>query len=37
MSYEALVTARQDAETVARKTRALRVLSKLKNSKVRQP
>eukprot|EP00438_Fugacium_kawagutii_P021819 Skav230869 [mRNA] locus=scaffold1335:307503:315465:- [translate_table: standard] len=37
MSYEALVRARQDAESVARKTRALRVLSRLKNSSVRQP
>ena len=37
MSYEALVRARQDAEATARKTRALRVMSKLKNSKVRQP
>ena len=37
MSYEALVRARHEAEAVARKTRSLRVLSKLKNSKVRQP
>jgi hypothetical protein len=37
MSYEALVRARQDAEATARKTRALHVMSKLKNSKVRQP
>ena len=36
MSYEALVRARLEAEAVARKTRSLRVLSKLKNSKVRQ-
>ena len=32
MSYESLVRARQDAERVARKTRALRVMSRLKNS-----
>ena len=37
MSYEALVRARQDAEAIARKTRALRVMSRLKNSTVRQP
>ncbi|CAE7510524.1 unnamed protein product [Symbiodinium sp. CCMP2592] len=32
-----LVTARQQAETIATKTRALRVLSKLSNTTVRQP
>ena len=37
MSYEALVRARQDAEAVARRTKALRVMSKLKNTTVRQP
>ena len=37
MSYEALVRARQEAEAIARKTRALRVMSRLKNSTVRQP
>ena len=36
-SYEALVRARQDAENVARKTRALRVMGRLKNTTVRQP
>ena len=35
--YEALVRARQGAEEVARRTRALRVMSKLKNSSVKQP
>ena len=37
MSYEALVRARQEAEQIAKKTRALRVMSRLKNSTVRQP
>ena len=37
MSYEALVRARQDAEAVARRTKALRVMSRLKNTTVRQP
>ena len=37
MSFEALVCARQEAEQVARRTRALRVMSRLKNSSVRQP
>ena len=37
MSYEALVRARQSAEEVARKTRSLRVMSRLRNSTVRQP
>ena len=35
--YARLVHRRQSAEEVARKTRALRVMSKLANSKVRQP
>ena len=35
--YARLVRQRQDAEEVARKTRALRVMSKLQNSAVRQP
>ena len=35
--YARLVQLRQNAEQVARKTRALRVLSKLSNSTVRQP
>ena len=33
----ALVRARHEAEEVARRTRALRVMSKLKNSSVKQP
>ena len=37
MSYEALVRARQEAEQVARQTRALRVMTRLRNSSVRQP
>ena len=37
MSFEALVRARQDAEAVAKKTRSLRIMSRLQNSKVRQP
>ena len=37
MSYEALVRARQEAEETARRTRALRVMGRLKNTIVRQP
>ncbi|CAE7206837.1 unnamed protein product [Symbiodinium sp. CCMP2592] len=37
VDYVKLVTARQEAETVAQKTRAKRVLSKLGNTTVRQP
>ena len=37
MSYEALVRAREEAEETARRTLALRVMGRLKNTIVRQP